>query len=392
MRIVHCCFCCFYIDGYAYQENLLPLQNHQDGHEVLILASTQSFQDGREAYVEARSYENEYGIPVVRLPFQRFGSDALTHKLKKLSQVTQHLEAFKPDVIYLHGLCSLSNLEVYSYKKKHPEVCLLCDTHADIHNSGTNWVSKYLQHRLLWRSVVKKIQPQAEKIYCISDECLDYARENFKADPKKLVWYPLGVSCPEEEEMQRLRAERRREMGLNEDTLLFVHSGKMDKAKRTVEILDAFAGVKGENMCLAIAGNFLPEVREEADKKIAADARVRYVGWQNQEQLLSLLCAADVYVQPGSQSATMQNSLGCGCAEMLYPHKSHTPYMSNGNGWFVETAADMAKAFEDAAADIERVRQMGRNSRDYALKTLDYSMLAKRMYDDITEFTKRNGK
>lgn len=392
MRIVHCCFACFYIDRYAYQENLLPLQNFRDGHEVMILASTQTFENGREAYLEPGSYINEYGIPVVRLPYVPLGPKQVTRRLKKCAGITEQLEAFKPELIYLHGLCSLSNPEVMRYAGKHPEVCVLSDTHADANNSGTNWVSLHLLHRIIWRSVVYRLQPGIEKIYCISDECLDFARENFLADERKLVWFPLGVVCPTQEEYAARRQERRKELGIGDDTLLFVHSGKMDKQKRTPELLDAFAGTPGENMRLVIAGGFLPDIKEEAEKKIAADKRVTFIGWQNQEQLTSLLCAADVYVQPGSQSATMQNALGCGCAEMLYPHKSHIPYLKNGNGWFVETQADMKDAFAQAAADVPKVRRMGEISRAYALETLDYSVLAKQMYADCAAFKKRNGK
>ena len=42
MRILHLCLSCFYIDGYNYQENILPRINHEDGHDVRILASTET--------------------------------------------------------------------------------------------------------------------------------------------------------------------------------------------------------------------------------------------------------------------------------------------------------------------------------------------------------------
>lgn len=39
MKILHLCLACFYIDGYTYQENILPRINREDGHDVRILAS-----------------------------------------------------------------------------------------------------------------------------------------------------------------------------------------------------------------------------------------------------------------------------------------------------------------------------------------------------------------
>jgi hypothetical protein len=43
MKIVHMCLSCFYIDGYFYQENEIIRQNVDDGHDVVVIASTESY-------------------------------------------------------------------------------------------------------------------------------------------------------------------------------------------------------------------------------------------------------------------------------------------------------------------------------------------------------------
>ena len=40
MKIIHLCLSCFYIDNYRYQENELVREHVTDGHEVLVVAST----------------------------------------------------------------------------------------------------------------------------------------------------------------------------------------------------------------------------------------------------------------------------------------------------------------------------------------------------------------
>ena len=100
MRILHCCLACFYNEDYNYQENLLPRQNKQDGHEVWILASTEVFQNNKEiGYIEPQTYTNKEGIKVVRVPYRRIFNDQISHKIRSYKGVYSILEEFEPDVI-----------------------------------------------------------------------------------------------------------------------------------------------------------------------------------------------------------------------------------------------------------------------------------------------------
>ena len=74
MRLVHVCLACFYVDGMAYQENLLP-KYHAEQHEVFIITSDYAFDaTGKEIKKEKKEDLNEYGIPVKVLDrSRRFG-------------------------------------------------------------------------------------------------------------------------------------------------------------------------------------------------------------------------------------------------------------------------------------------------------------------------------
>ena len=57
MKILHCCLSCFYIDGYSYQENELIREHVQAGHDVLVLASTESFDETqKKTYLNPGEY------------------------------------------------------------------------------------------------------------------------------------------------------------------------------------------------------------------------------------------------------------------------------------------------------------------------------------------------
>ena len=124
MRILHCRLANFYIDNYGYQENILPRMHKIQGHEVMILASTETYLDKVHlGYVEAKEYINEDGIPVHRIPYKGFYPHKVKTKLRIYKGVYEELERFKPDFIFLHDVQFLSIKEVAKYVKRYtPEM------------------------------------------------------------------------------------------------------------------------------------------------------------------------------------------------------------------------------------------------------------------------------
>jgi 1,2-diacylglycerol 3-alpha-glucosyltransferase len=103
---------------------------------------------------------------------------------------------------------------------------------------------------------------------------------------------------------------------------------------------------------------------------------VTFLGWQTREQIDDLLCAADVYLQPGTQSATMQHSLSCRCAVILDDVPAHEVYQRD-NGWFVRSDDELELALRAlGAADLPAMQA---NSYALAKEILDYRVLAERV-------------
>ena len=71
MKIVHLCVSCFFNDGRFYQENELMRQHVRDGHELLVIASTETVKpDGSNEYVKPSEYLGAEGAHVVRLAYR----------------------------------------------------------------------------------------------------------------------------------------------------------------------------------------------------------------------------------------------------------------------------------------------------------------------------------
>lgn len=379
MKIVHCCLANFYIDNFGYQENMLPKQNKLDGHDVLIVASTETFIDGKLGYVSPKNYVNEDGIPVIRLPYKKIFTDFISSKIRCYKGVYELLEQEVPDVIMFHDTCAWELLNIVKYKSNHMHVKLFADSHTDQNNSATNFISKNILHRLIYRPITRKASRYLEKLLCISLETLDFMHEFYGIPKDKLEFYPLGGYLPDDQLYLKNRAEIRQSLNLSPDDMLFLHSGKLDKQKRTAELLAAFFEVRSPKFKLAILGSIPENEIKALMSMIQKDARVSFLGWKSPEELTAYLCAADMYLQPGSQSATMQNALCCRCAVMLYPYRSHEPYL-NGNGFFVKTVDDMVSCFEKIAARPESLKEMGNKSYMIASDILDYRKLAARLY------------
>ena len=113
---------------------------------------------------------------------------------------------------------------------------------------------------------------------------------------------------------------------------------------------------------------------------IEADGRIQYLGWKLADELIEYLCACDLYVQPGSQSATMNTAMCCKAPVMLQPRKNHQPFL-NGNGWFVESEDDIARVFAEISGNPQILKQMSENSTKIVCEILDFKKIAARLYD-----------
>lgn len=380
MKILHCCLSCFYIDNYNYQENVLPRLNKADGHEVLILASTETFINNSDlGYVSPSSYETEFGVPIVRIPYYKVLNHYFSTKIRKYIGVNNLIENFNPDIIMFHGCCAYELLTVSKYIKKHPWVKLYVDCHEDFHNSAQGFFSKYILHKLLYKNILKSSLPSIEKVLYLTYESKLFLNQLYKLPDNNLEFYPLGGIIINEKERIEKRSRIRTLLNIDENDILLVHSGKMDKIKHTEDIVRALSMIKGQNIKLIIIGTMTDDVKKNVFPYIENDNRIEYIGWKNSNELIEYLCACDLYVQPGGQSATMQNALCCGSAVVLYPHESHK-FLLGEAVFYCRTVDDIKNIFELVLDNRDILNEKLTNSNKIAHELLDYKNLAKRLY------------
>ena len=380
MKILHVCLASSFTEGLTYQDNMLADQNVADGHEVMVISDCTCFENGKIVPTPPLDRILSNRVRLVRLPFDFILTNFFSNKLRKTKLLRPLIEQFTPDVIFFHGCAGWELFTVSKYKKANPSVKLYVDSHEDYNNSARNWLSRNILHRLIYRPIIRNAYSYLDRLLYISEETKDFLLGLYKLPNTKLEFYPLGGIIHSPNEIESKREEKRKELELSNKDILLCHSGKLDASKRTKDILLALSIVSSKQVKLIIIGNIPDEMKPVLEPMIAADARIKFLGWKTGDELLDYLCACDIYVQPGSQSATMQNAICCGAPIILYPYKSHKSFIK-GNGWFAETTADMTTIFSEVVADPAILEEKRKNSFSLAHEFLDYSRLAARLYE-----------
>lgn len=379
MNILHVTIASHYTENMTYQDNQLSDQNALDGHIVTVISDCFKFEGSRLIKTPEEDRILSNGVRLIRVEYDSIINPLISSKVRKVSKLYKIIQGIQPDVILFHGVAGYEMLTVAKYKKINPNTKLYIDSHEDFHNSGTFWLSRTLQYRMFNRFIVRKIQNVVDKFLYLSYESKEFLEKMYDLEDDQLEFYPLGGHVVEKDEKKEFSREIRSQHGYTQDDILVLHSGKLSPAKKTKELIIAFKSVPNPRLKLIIVGSIPTENSHTLTELIQSDKRINFAGWKQSSELVKYLCAADLYFQPGTQSATMQNAICCGAPVALAPYPSHEPYLK-GNGFYAETVEDYIGIFEKVSKNPDILRKMSENSYKIARSLLDYRILAKRLY------------
>lgn len=338
MKVLHLCLASFYPDGYSYQENLLPKFHKKLGYDVEVVASLWSFdKNGNYTYLSndnARTYNNEYDIKVTRLKYKH--DNAICKKIRKYIGTYEAIENAKPDIIFMHGCQFLDIKCVVKYAKKHPEVKIFVDNHADFSNSATNFISKNILHKFLWKNCAQSILPYVKKFYGVLPARVDFLHNVYKIPRDKIELLVMGA---DDDLVNRYGTEEvknavRKEYTIDKDDFLILFGGKVDLFKQQVLLLmDAVNELDNDKLKLIVFGSVVPEMKEEIEKRCSS--RVQYIGWKKPEESFPLFAAADLAVFPGRHSVFWEQVAGQGIPMLVKYWDGTTHVDFDGNVEFL---------------------------------------------------------
>nr|WP_257231923.1 MULTISPECIES: glycosyltransferase family 4 protein [unclassified Acinetobacter] len=373
------CLSCVYLDGHSYQENLLVQQNVNDGNHVNVIASTESLDNnGNTIYLEPKNYTGTDGAFVYRVPYNQKIPKIIQSKIRSYEGVFALLDEIKPDLIYFHGLSAFELRTLLLYKEKNPKIKIILDCHSDKYNSALTFYSKIF-HKFFYKPIFKSILKEVDKIFCISMDTMDFAIDFYEAPKNKVEFYPLGGVCLDDENYNSKRFSKRKELNINADKIMLLQTGKLNRRKHLIEALREFKKNSDDRFIYVVAGSLDKDIEEEALSLISEDKRIKYLGWVDANEIQKLLCASDLYIQPGSQSATMQQSLCLRNAVILKNVKSHKPFVK-GNGWLINRDSEISEILDNISLDPDLLLDMSKKSLEIAHNLLSYDILAQKIY------------
>lgn len=380
MRIVHIDFTGPFTDTATYQENLLAEMNANDGHEVTLIVENTYWEGSIRKVVRDSNnlrYTLKSGVDVVRLPYRKFFNFMITDKVRMPIGLKEELYKIKPDIIFIHCLQTMASEIVLRYVKKNQNTCLVADTHTDHSNSALTFLSRHILHGIFYKKIARDVVRVAKRVYYLSPECKDFLLDVYNIESGNLEYLPLGGVIPTKEEKKQYRISFREKYGIDNKDIVYFHSGKIDKLKKTLELIKYFTEYADKNAKLFIAGDVSNEIREEFNSLVGKDSRIFFMGWIDGRQLFESLCGADVYLQPGSQSATAQVAICCGLPIVVRDFRIYQDIVRE-NGWRINEASELKEVFYKVNRQPEVLIQMGIKAEKVASEMLDYKRQARK--------------
>ena len=309
MKILHLCLSCFFIDGYSYQENILPKYHVKMGHNVTVVASLVSYdKDGHYCQLkEANTYNDPNGYKVIRLNYKH--NNKVSKILRRYKGLSTILVNESPDIIFLHDISFLDIDKVITYKKQHPNVKIWADGHADYYNSARSFISKNILHKIIWRHCAQLLLPYVEKIWGTTPWRCIFMHEMYGIPNEKLDFLPMGVdddAIPANKEEVRSRV--RNELGVQNDEFLIFTGGKIDSKKNIHVLLEALKNINNCKIKVVICGVVTPEMKDIISSLVTPN--VIMAGWCNAKQVIEYMLASDLACFPGTHSTLWEQSIG----------------------------------------------------------------------------------
>lgn len=363
MNILHLMLACFYIDNFSYQENMIPKFHNKFGYKVKIIASLESYDlNGEGCYLpSAQEYYNEYNIPVVRLKYK---TGFINKKLRRYKGLKEEIENFKPDIIFIHGLQFYDIRIIRDYVENNKNVKVFVDNHSDFSNSATNFISKNILHKMIWRKCAKIIEPVTNKFYGVLPVRVDFLNEVYGINKEKIELLVMGgdddLIKQSENSLEKLNL--REKYHILKSDILFMIGGKIDPYKKQIILfMKAIRELNYKNVKLLVFGSITPDLKEEVEKLIDNEL-ITYIGWLSTSESYDYFAASDLIVFPGRHSVYWEQAASQGKPLIVKYWKglNHIDFSGNIKYLYNDTVEEMKAIIKQSIFELDNMKAIAK--------------------------------
>ena len=212
-------------------------------------------------------------------------------------KLTARLAAFAPDAVLIYGYSHINALRALAWcRRRRVPAIFISDSELLQSRSGSI--------RTVKRIIVPRVLARFDAFLSVGDNNERYY-EHYGVPRERIFRSPFTI---DEDTYRRVRADRaeiraatRRELRLEEDTLVTLFVGKLTPRKRPGDLIEALARLPddGRKVHALFAGN--GELTEAMRERAARDdLPVTLLGFVNLDRLPALYAAADILVHPSS--------------------------------------------------------------------------------------------
>ena len=382
MRIVHICISAPYIDGWGYQENLLPRYLQKLGVDNHVIASRNDFPayltpEDKAAIVAKREDYQVDGIHVRRIKTKQLTTSLLV--TKGLSKV---LDEINPDVIFHHNFNCTSLVEAARYAKR-KKIPFVVDNHADVINISHNKLWALVYYRLLIGLSCKLIRGTITVAYGVTQARCDFMHQWYGIPNDKIKLLPIGADTDLADAIPS-KESLRKKYGYQKDDFIVVSGGKMGAAKGTHQLINVIDGLKSafQNIRLVLFGAF-----EDNDTLLLAKNNdvVSVYGWCDREKTLELLKMADVACWPVHHTTLIEDAVSV-CTPIIVRRTGNTEHLVEGNGaWVDEVTMESLKSaiLSFLSNQDEAQRNLLQSACEKMKNAISYDTIADKLLKDI---------
>lgn len=321
-----------YVEGCAYQENILPRKHKELGFEVIILVSKYSRQmKGREYFErETGTYINNDGISVCVLDKPKgFIKSNILHY--KTSGLYEKLCEYKPDIIFLHEVKYSENRDVVKYVIENPEVKLYADSHIDYYNSPEKTIKQKLAG-LLSKCNAKKLNKIAKLFWGTTPWRVEHLIGYFGLPKEKCRLLIMGGDESQILAINKdeVRKEIRSKYKIPQDAFLVITGGIIDKRKHQELLMEAVRRLESKCVWLIVFGTPDDDMKEVCDY-YSSNKNIVFTGWVEASFSNKLMLASDLAVFPGTHSVLWEQAATCSLPQLIRHWSGMEHINVNGN-------------------------------------------------------------
>lgn len=375
-----------YQDKLGYQDYYLGKEWQKMGHEVHFIASDVHFDfpdyDNTVRHIIGDKkvgtglFYNDYGVPVHRLK----GTSRKYTGMIWLWGFKKKVKELKPDILVLHGILSYQTIRAAFLGKK-LGCPIIMDDHTNtlgVRRDKMASISFWLFRKLFARRIMKT----ADKLIATSATTLDVMRDCFGLSGTKVSMVPLGTDTTLFRQDDQLRRKGRQWLGVDEEKIVVLYTGKMYAVKKVdliIEALDQIGFKSCPNVVLALVGDMAADYKLVVDEKIKnTEFPVIVCQAVSQEFLPTLYNGADIAVWPNALTTSTIDASACGCPIIISDYMPER--IKNNNGIMIKAGdpEELKSALIALINSPDLRKEMGMNGIKFVQEELSWKAIAKR--------------